>query len=100
MDRPRVLAAARAETGVEPLREGERLRPFVAVLGERACPRVVDPLVEGGSAPDDLLELTGVPGLRGVADILQGPEARGTLGKIYKGNWFFQALAIDCDKEK
>jgi hypothetical protein len=57
-------------------------------------------LVEGGSAPDDLLELTGVPGLRGVADILQGPEARGTLGKIYKENWFFQALAIECDKEK
>ena len=74
------LAAARAETGVEPLREGERLRPFVAALGERACPRVVDPLVEGGSAVDDLLGLPGVPGLRGVADIVQGPKARETLG--------------------
>lgn len=85
---------------MEPRREGERLRLFVAVLGERACPRVVDPLVEGGSAADDLLELTGVPGLRGVADILQGPEARGTIAKLYKENCFFQSLEIDCDKEK
>lgn len=77
-DRPGFRAAARAETGVEPRREGERLRPLVEALGERACPRVVDPLVEGGSAVDDLLELPGVPGLRGVADIVQGPGARGT----------------------
>jgi hypothetical protein len=100
LERPRVLAATRAETGVEPLRDGVRLRPFVALLGERACPRVVDPLVEAGSAADDLLELTGVPGLRGVADILQAPEARGTLGKVYKGNLFFQSPEIDCDKEE
>jgi len=84
LDRPRVLAAARAETGVELFTEGERLRPFVVVLGERACPRVVDPLAEGGSAADDLLEPTGVPGLRGVVDILQAPGARGTLGKVYR----------------
>lgn len=78
LERPGFLAAARAETGVEPRREGERLRPLVAVLGERACPRVVEPLVEGGSAVDDLLELPGVPGLRGVvADIVQVPKARG-----------------------
>lgn len=83
LERPGFLAAARAETGVEPLREGERLRPFVAALGERACPRVVDPLVEGGSAVDDLLELTGVPGFRGVADILQDPGDLWPLGEVY-----------------
>lgn len=76
LDRVGLRAAARAETGVEPLWEGERLRPLVAALGERACPRVVDPLAEGGSAGDDLLELPEVPGLRGVADIVQGPEVR------------------------
>lgn len=83
-ERTGLLAAARAETGVEPLKEGERLRPFEAALGERTCPRVVEPLVEGGSAIDDLLELPGVPGLRGVADILQGPEGPWTLGNVYK----------------
>lgn len=77
LDRAGFLAAARAETGVEPLKEGERLRPLVAALGERACPRVVDPSAEGGSAVDDLLELPGVPGLRGDADMVQGLEARG-----------------------
>lgn len=82
-DRPGFRAAARAETGVEPLEEGERLRPLVAALGERACPRgVADPLVEGGSAVDDLLELPGAPGLRGVADIVQGAGARGTDDRI------------------
>lgn len=50
--------------------------PLEAALGERACPRVVDPFAEGGSAGDDLLELPAVPGLRGVADIVQGPRAR------------------------
>lgn len=68
-----------------PLKEGERLRPFVAALGERACPRVVDPSAEGGSAVDDLLELPGVPGLRGVADIVQGTEARGHWAMYIKG---------------
>jgi hypothetical protein len=62
LDLPGFLAAARAETG-ELLKEGERLRPLVAALGERACPRVVDPLAGFGSAGDDLLELPGVPGL-------------------------------------
>lgn len=75
LERPGFLAAARAETGVEPLKDGERLSPLVAALGERACPRVVDPLVECGSAGDDLLELPGVPGLRGDADMVQGPES-------------------------
>lgn len=53
------------------------------MLGERACPRVVDPLVEGGSAGDDLLELPAVPGLRGVADIVQVPKARELVGIVY-----------------
>ena len=75
LDRPGFLAAARAETG-ELLSEGVRLMPLEAALGERACPRVVDPFAEGGSAGDDLLELPAVPGLRGVADIVQGPRAR------------------------
>lgn len=70
LERPGFLAAARAETGVEPLNEGERLRLLVAVLGERACPRVVGPSFECGSAGDDLLELPGIPGLRGVADMV------------------------------
>lgn len=83
LERPGFLAAARAETGVEPLREGERLRPFVAALGERACPRVVDPFAEGGSAVDDLPELTGAPGLRGVADIVQGPGGLWPLDEVY-----------------
>ena len=73
LERPGFLAAARAETGVEPLKEGERLRLLVA-LGERACPRV-DPLLECGSAVDDLLELPGVPGFRGVADMVKGAES-------------------------
>lgn len=76
LERPGFLAAARADTGVEPLKDGDRLRPLAA-LGERACPRVVDPLLEGGSASDDLLELPGVPGLRGVADMVQIPSPWG-----------------------
>lgn len=96
-ERPGFLAAARAETGVEPLKEGVRLRPFVAALGERACPRVVEPLVEGGSAIDDLLELPGVPGLRGVADILQGPQGPWTLAMyaVYKDDRCFVAIVKD-----
>lgn len=58
-----------------------RLRPLGVALGERAWPRVVDPLVEGGSAADDLLELPGVPGLRGVADIVQGRIMNKTEGR-------------------
>ena len=69
-----LLAAARAETGVDPRREGDLFKPLEAVLGERACPRVVEPLAEGGSAVDDLLEFPAVPGLRGVADIVQVPR--------------------------
>ena len=70
LERPGFLAAARADTGVEPLKEGERLR--LVALGERACPRA-DPLLECGSAVDDLLELPGVPGFRGGADMMKRP---------------------------
>jgi hypothetical protein len=42
----------------------------------------VDPLLECGSAVDDLLELPGVPGFRGVADMVKGPKSGA--GELYK----------------
>ena len=55
------LAAARAETGVEPRAEGERSRPFV--VADRVGWGLGDPLTVVS------LEL-GVPGFRGVADMV------------------------------
>lgn len=71
------LAAARADTGVEPRRDGDRDRPFDVVVGDLVCPRDGVPFVVESEA--DLLALAGEPGFRGVADILKpntGGEAK------------------------
>lgn len=69
LDRPGFRAAARADTGVEPRRDGVRDNPFGVVVGDRVWPREGVPFVDW-SVAEVLFALAGDPGLRGVADIL------------------------------
>lgn len=70
LERPGFRAAARAETGVEARRDGERVTPFVEALGDLVCVRDAVPLAVWLSAVEFLLELPGILGLRGVADMI------------------------------
>lgn len=74
MDRPGFLAAARADTGAEPRRDGDRDMPFVVVLGDRVWLRDGVPFTVGFSAGEVLVEPPGVPGFRGVVDIVTGND--------------------------